>query len=95
METFTQNRLTGKLVILPKAMQIFFASNSVLSTKVKLFHFLKSYVSQPDAGKPYTEEEITLFLDQLIDLVAAAKQLHEAGRVDQPNEVHSKEAGHD
>lgn len=78
----------------PKAMQVFFASNSLLSTKVKLFHFLKSYVSQPDAQKPYTEEEITLFLDQLIVLVAAAETLHQANRVN-PNDNQQKEAGND
>lgn len=75
-------------------MQVFFASNSLLSTKVKLFHFLKSYVSQPDAQKPYTEEEITLFLDQLIVLVAAAETLHQANRVN-PNDNQQKEAGND
>jgi hypothetical protein len=52
-----------------------------LSTET-LWYVFKAWVSSPGANRAqFSNEEMALFLDQLIDLVAAAYQLHQTNRV--------------
>lgn len=79
---------------LPKAMLDFFAHNNTLIAKNTLAHLFKAWACQPEEKKQLTNEEIAVFLDQLIDLVAAAQTLHEVNTVLNQNEPVTDRGGH-
>ncbi|HTE01446.1 MAG TPA: hypothetical protein VK668_19300 [Mucilaginibacter sp.] len=76
------NHLVKPTPLTPEqAFRAFFGAHTSESTREAFLYLFKAYVSQDNDKKHYPEEEIALFLDQLIDLVAAASQLHQANRV--------------
>ena len=65
-----------------EAAEIFFKKNSTQSVQVLVWKFFQCWVTRDcKIISDLTDEEVALFLDQLIDLVAAAQILHEANRV--------------
>jgi hypothetical protein len=76
-----------------QAVEAFFGSNTPESARDTLWYLFKAWVNSPGTNRArYTDEDIALFLDQLIDLVGASFQLHQTNRVPvNPPEEH----GHD
>jgi hypothetical protein len=93
MEAVTKDLSSRPPTDPPKALQAFYGLYSPQQAQEITFYLFKAWVCQcEEKKKPYSEQEIALFLDQLIDLVAAAFQLHEGNRVS----VNLQEgAGHD
>ena len=82
MEAVIEHFVSGVVLSLPLAMEDFFARFSGVDTyDILLFHLFKAWVCQEEVRKLYGEEELALFCDQLINLVAAAEQLHQGNRV--------------
>jgi type II secretory pathway component PulF len=80
MEAAVQN-LTDLNALSPyEVLEAFFRVNSRDEVWDKCFGLLKVWAKRPGDIKQYSDEEIALFLDQLIDLVAAASTLHEANK---------------
>ncbi len=82
MKAATNDLTSVTMASAPKTLEAFFASNTPESVKEIFWYLFKAWVSQPsDKKKQYSDEEIALFLDQLINLVAAASTLHQENRV--------------
>lgn len=65
-----------------EAAETFFKDHSTQSVQVLVWKFFQCWVTRDcKIISDLSDEEIALFLDQLIDLVAAAQILHEANRV--------------
>ncbi len=72
---------------LKEVMTTFFRDNTPDSTKVLFWKFFQCWVTRDCKIKAeISDEEIALFFDQLIDLVAAAYIVHQANRVHLENE---------
>ena len=81
MEAAEKHFITESTLTLPEAMQAFFARfNAEETYAIILFHLFKAWVCQPDDNKRLDEKKLALFCDQLICLVAAAEQSHQANR---------------
>ena len=64
-----------------KVMTTFFSENSPESVKILFWKFLQCWALKDCKIKAeISDEEVALFFDQLIDLVAAAYILHEANK---------------
>lgn len=64
----------------------FFSTHTRESVWDIFLQLFKAWVESPDANRAkFRDKEIALFLDQLIDLVAAASQLHQTNRVKSNN----------
>jgi hypothetical protein len=67
---------------LKEATKAFFDSNTPESTKGHFWKFFQCWVTRDcNLKSDLSDEEVALFFDQLIDLVAAAYILHQANRV--------------
>jgi hypothetical protein len=76
--TVIKNYLTSDL-LLEEVMAIFFKVNTPESVKVLFWKMFQCWVTRDCKIKAdLSDEEIALFFDQLIDLVAAAHILHQA-----------------
>jgi hypothetical protein len=66
---------------LKEIITTFFKDNTPESTQVLFWKFFQCWVSRDCKIKAdLTDEEVALFFDQLIDLVAAAHIVHQANR---------------
>lgn len=82
MEAVTEHLKSESIPSLPQAMSEFFARFTSEETYTLIvFHLFKAWVCQPKENKKYDEKKLALFCDQLINLVAAADQLHQGNRV--------------
>lgn len=64
---------------LKEAMEAYFKTNTPDSTNVLFWKFFQCWVTRDCKLKAdLTDEEVALFFDQLIDLVAAAYIVHQA-----------------
>ena len=73
--------------------KIFFKNNSTESVKVAFWQIFQCWMKKGcKIRTEISDEEIALFFDQLIDLVAAAYILHQANRV---SESGQERAGND
>jgi hypothetical protein len=69
-----------------KEIERFFESNSTDSVKDMLLRIFQCWVTKDcNIKADISDEEVALFFDQLMDLVAAAYILHQANRVS-PNQ---------
>ena len=60
----------------------FFRQHSAESVQVWVWKFFQCWINRDcEILSDLTNKEVALFLDQLVDLVAAAQILHEANRV--------------
>jgi hypothetical protein len=75
-----------------QALPDFFKDYCIGGVKDRLWQLFKPWACQSEVNKHCSDEEMALFLDQLIGLVAAAATLHEAGRVPV---VSQREGDHD
>ena len=65
-----------------RVIALFFQSYSSEDTREHAFHLFKCWVSNScELKENIPNQELALFLDQLIDLVAATFTLHQANRV--------------
>ncbi|MGF7080443.1 hypothetical protein [Mucilaginibacter sp. UYCu711] len=74
-------------ITLKEIMTTFFRENTPDSTRVLFWKFFQCWVTRDcNIKADLSDEEIALFFDQLIDLVAAAYKVHQANRVCNKNE---------
>ena len=90
MEAAAQNIISD-----PRPIQLvlekFFSTNSEESTREIFWYLFKAWVSQPEDKQYYSNQEIALFFDQLLELVAAAYTLHQSHRANSnPNPEEKK-----
>jgi hypothetical protein len=73
------------------ALTKFFEEHSLDSTKVLFWKFFQCWVTREcNIKAELSDEEVALFFDQLMDLVAAAYILHQADRVPNENQQEGK-----
>jgi hypothetical protein len=78
-----KNNFTSGLS-LEEALAVFFRDNTLESTEVLFWKLLQCWALKDCKIKAeISDEEVALFFDQLIDLVAAAYILHQANRAPQ------------
>ncbi|MDB5143398.1 MAG: hypothetical protein JWQ66_2111 [Mucilaginibacter sp.] len=81
MEAVSNNYNITSALPLEKVMSTFFKDNTPDSVKVLFWKMFQCWVTRDcNIKSDLTDEEIALFFDQLIDLVAAAHILHQANR---------------
>ena len=69
-------------ITLKEVMEKFFRDHSPEETKVLFWKFFQCWVTREcNLKADLSDEEVALFFDQLMDLVAAAYILHQANRV--------------
>lgn len=69
-------------ITLNKVLMTFFKDNNPDTTKVLFWKFFQCWVTREcNIKADLSDEEVALFFDQLMDLVAAAYILHQANRV--------------
>ena len=84
MEAVFINENSRDGVHLIKAVNVYFERNTLESTKFRLWQLFQCWAVKDCKIKAETsDEEIALFFDQLIELVAAASTLHESYRANQ------------
>jgi len=82
MEAVNQNIQSHRDLPFKKVTENFFSKHSPDSTYVLLWKFFQCWVTRDcNIKAELSDEEVALFFDQLMDLVAAAYILHEANRV--------------
>ena len=82
MEAVFINKSISDQLTLSEVMSSFFKKNTPDSTKTTFFKIFQCWALKDcNIKAEISDEEIALFFDQLIDLVAAAYILHEANRV--------------
>ena len=73
---------------LKEAMLAYFKANTPETTTVLFWKFFQCWVTRDCKFRAeITDEEVALFFDQLIDLVAAAHILHQANRVSENKQL--------
>jgi len=84
--TITKYNFTAVLP-LKEVMANFFKANTPESVKVLFWKFFQCWVTKDcNIKAELSDEEVALFLDQLIDLVAAAYIVHQANGALNPQE---------
>jgi len=79
MEALILNHNFKASISLKEVMATFFRSNDPETTRVLLWKFFQCWVTKDCSIKAeLSDEEVALFFDQLMDLVAAAYILHQA-----------------
>lgn len=82
MEAVYLNKNFPSDLSLKEVMTAFFKGNSPESAKVLFWKMFQCWVTRDcNLKADVSDEELALFFDQLIDLVAAAHILHQANRV--------------
>lgn len=82
METAYINKEFTSELSFEEVAKTFFKDNSTESVQVLFWKFFQCWVTRDcNIISDMTDEDVALFFDQLIDLVAAAHILHEANRV--------------
>lgn len=91
-EVITKNDFTSVKTI-GEILEKFFRDNDVDSVQLLFWKFFQCWVTKDcNIKADISDEEVALFFDQLMDLVAAAYILHQANRVS-PNQQEGK--GHE
>jgi hypothetical protein len=84
MEAVLQHRDFGTGLPLKEVMDAFFGENTPESVKELFWKMFQCWVTKDcKIRADISDEEIALFFDQLIDLVAAAYTVHQANRAPQ------------
>lgn len=84
MEAVIINHNFSSGLTLKEVMENFFEAHTPEETKVLFWKFFQCWVTRECKIKAdLSDEEVALFFDQLIDLVAAAYILHQANGVSQ------------
>lgn len=80
---FINNNFTSA-ILLRKVMDAFFKANTPDSARELFWRMFQCWVTKEcNIKAEISDEEVALFFDQLIDLVAAAYIVHQANRVSQ------------
>jgi len=93
MEALIINHNFKATTSLKEVMSTFFRTNDPETTRVLFFKFFQCWVTKDCSIKAeLSDEEVALFFDQLIDLVAAAYIVHQAnGALNNPQEGNGHE----
>lgn len=84
MEAASLNESFSNPLTLGEAVRLFFKQNTPDSTRATFWKIFQCWALKDcNIKAEISDEELALFFDQLIDLVAAAYILHEADRVSQ------------
>lgn len=84
MEAVIINHNFSSCLTFKEVMESFFKAHTPEETKVLFWKFFQCWVTRECSIKAdLSDEEVALFFDQLIDLVAAAYILHQANGVSQ------------
>ncbi len=79
MEAATINKNFKSALTLEEALAAFFKAHSTEDTQVLFWKFFQCWVTRDcNIKADLSDEEVALFFDQLMDLVAAAYILHQA-----------------